>query len=393
MSTLKIENAALKEAVRKCSVSEKDTITLFVTEKKSGDKNIAQLKTCNGNMQTSALVLVEIDTKGGETFIFPSALFSSSVSTLGTYADDDFELTVTENGGFSSISCGSASVDIPLLSEAISIEMADAKKEKYAYTKFSSVALKEAFSIGSVAMDKECCQKAAANAVDVAPVSGNDGEKMLRICALNENCSMISVAYVPVLQEKGLDDLLGKREYVLNALFCKIISAIKSDEVEILMFERQVIVRDGLDFYIIVPNAAKYPDVLKVLQEIQPDYSATVSKDKLTGAINVSLLGKEEKDDLKILLVVDDNKLNVSSISNEGNHADIEAADCSGQIKIGVDGSLLRRAAVRLSDTVIISGNGAKDLIHLKSPNIDGSVNICPVNLQAKDCAENVSEK
>mgnify|MGYP001459655350 CR=1 FL=1 len=83
MSTLKIENAALKEAVRKCSVSEKDTITLFVTEKKSADKNIAQLKTCNGNMQTSALVLVEIDTKGGETFIFPSALFSSSVSTLG----------------------------------------------------------------------------------------------------------------------------------------------------------------------------------------------------------------------------------------------------------------------------------------------------------------------
>ena len=71
MSTLKIENAALKEAVRKCSVSEKDTITLFVTEKKSGDKNIAQLKTCNGNMQTSALVLVEIDTKGGETFVFP----------------------------------------------------------------------------------------------------------------------------------------------------------------------------------------------------------------------------------------------------------------------------------------------------------------------------------
>lgn len=44
------------------------------------------------------------------------------------------------------------------------------------------------------------------------------------------------------------------------------------------MFERQVIVRDGLDFYIIVPNAAKYPDVLKVLQEIQPDYSATVSR-------------------------------------------------------------------------------------------------------------------
>lgn len=83
------------------------------------------------------------------------------------------------------------------------------------------------------------------------------------------------------------------------------------------MFERQVIVRDGLDFYIIVPNAAKYPDVLKILQEIQPDYSATVSKDKLTGAINVSLLGKEEKDDLKILLVVDDNKLSVSSISNE----------------------------------------------------------------------------
>ena len=104
MSTLKIENAALKEAVRKCSVSEKDTITLFVTEKKSGDKNIAQLKTCNGNMQTSALVLVEIDTKGGETFIFPSALFSSSVSTLGTYADDDFELTIPENGGFLSIS-------------------------------------------------------------------------------------------------------------------------------------------------------------------------------------------------------------------------------------------------------------------------------------------------
>ena len=242
-------------------------------------------------------------------------------------------------------------------------------------------------------MDKECHQKAAANAIDVAPVSGNNGEKMLRICALNENCSMISVAYAPVLQEKGLDNLLGKREYVLNSLFCKIISSIKSDEVEILMFERQVIVRDGLDFYIIVPNAAKYPDVLKVLQEIQPDYSATVSKDKLTGAINVSLLGKEEKDDLKILLVVDDNKLSVSSISNEGNHADIEAADCSGQIKIGVDGSLLRRAAVRLSDTVIISGNGAKDLIHLKSPNIDGSVNICPVNLQAKDCAENVSEK
>ena len=203
MSTLKIENAALKEAVRKCSVSEKDTITLFVTEKKSGDKNIAQLKTCNGNMQTSALVLVEIDTKGGETFIFPSALFSSSVSTLGTYADDDFELTIPENGGFLSISCGSASVDIPLLSEAISIEMADAKKEKYAYTKFASAALKEAFSIGSVAMDKECHQKAAANAVDVAPVSGNNGEKMLRICALNENCSMISVAYAPVLQEKG----------------------------------------------------------------------------------------------------------------------------------------------------------------------------------------------
>ena len=80
------------------------------------------------------------------------------------------------------------------------------------------------------------------------------------------------------------------------------------------------------------------------------------------------------------------------AILDEDELADIETADCSGQIKIGVDGSLLRRAAVRLSDTVIISGNGAKDLIHLKSPNIDASVNICPVTLP-KACEENDSEK
>lgn len=394
MSTFIIENRDLVAAVKKASVSEKNTYELKVAtnvEPNSG-KHMASLCTCNGSVQTIAFLLVASDDVTDEVdMIFPAS-FSKTVTTLAAYTDDAFKIEVTDNS--CSISCGEASINLEMLQTAVRIEPLDPSANKFAQITIETGALKKAIEIGSSAMSSEEGKMAAVrNAIEIAPVKV-DGEEKLRVISVDTLGFFAAGAMADIKQAGGLDDMIDKKAFVLNSVFCRIIGSLTSASVDLMLFDKQVMMRDGNDFYIITPNAAPFTkEIFNALYADMPSvYSMSVSRKSLMSALDIALIGASDMEDNKACLHISNGMVAVRAMRRD-NRAGVMAEDVSGEMEIGIDGIILKKAIAHLGASISLSGAGPKAPIYIKNGEPGVVVFVAPCRLDTEGGETSKEEK
>lgn len=383
MSTFIISNSELVSAVKKASVSEKNTYELKVAprvEPNSG-KYMASLCTCNGSVQTIAFLLVASEDITEEVdLIFPSS-FAKTVTTLAAYTDGDFKIEVEEN--ICNISCGEASLNLDMLPSAVRIEAMDPGKNKFAQITIDTGKLKRAIEIGSSAMSAEEGKMAAVrNAIELAPVNV-DGVEKLRVISVDTLGVLAAGAMAEIKQAGGLDDLLDKKAYVLNSVFCRIVNSIHSETVELFLFDKQVMMHDGNDFYIITPNAAAFPKEVSagLYADMPKEYSMSVEQKSLTSALDIVLIGASSLEDNKACLSISNGGVTVRAMKRD-NRAGVAATDVVGETDIGINGAVLKRAIAHLGTSISISGQAPNKPIFIKNGEPGVAVFTAPCKLE-----------
>lgn len=389
MSKLIFKNNDLLTAVKKAQVAEKDAYEIRVTDRiepKSG-KHFLSLCACNGSVQSIITVLATVDGLSGDTRIVLPASFSGMVTTLSAFSDRDISLNIRE--GNCLMSCGGGSVDVPLLESAIAIAPADPTTEKPAKATLEAAALKKAVSIGSGAMTSESGRvEAVRNAVDLSLVT-YEGKPAVRIISVSGIGSMAAGATAPVKASVGTEELLDKRSYTLNSAFCKIVSGLGDGDIEFMLFSKQVIIRQGTDFYIVVPNAAPFPSTIcaALYQVPEMEYRATVSQKAICRAIDVALLGNTSEAERKIALSISNRKLSISSVSRE-NKADVDAEAVEGEIRIGMSGDFLKKSLSGLGSVVTLAGTNAVSLMFFQTDEPGVAAFVAPCKLDDEEQEE-----
>lgn len=389
MSTFIISNNDLVSAVKKASVSEKNTYELTIApnvEPNSG-KYMASLCTCNGSVQTIAFLLVASEGVTDDVDLIFPASFSKTVTTLAAYTDADFKFEVNET--ICNISCGEASLNLELLPSAVRIEAMDPSKNKFAQVTVETSKLKRAVEIGSSAMSAEEGKMAAVrNAIELAPVKVGGIEK-LRVISVDTLGVLATGAMAEIKQAGGLDDMLDKKAFVLNSVFCRIVSSARSETVDLLLFDKQVMLRDGNDFYIITPNAAPFSKEIAagLYADMPKEYSLCVEQKSLTSALDIVLIGATSLDDNKACLCVSNGTVEVRAMKRN-NRAGVAATDVTGEIAIGINGAVLKRAIAHLGTSVTISGMAPDKPIFIKNGDVDVAAFVAPCQLDMEGESE-----
>lgn len=379
MSTIIFENKALLAAVKKASVAEKDAYELRVSDRiepKSG-KHFVSLCTCNGSVQSIITVFATVEgVDSNERIVFPAS-FSKMVNTLAAFSEEDFKIELGDNG--CDISCGGASVPLPLLESAVAIAPENGKTAKIT---MEASAMKKAVEIGSGVVSSEAGKiDAVRNAVELSLIS-YEGKPAVRIVSTNSLGHIGAGAIASVKVATGVDEWLDKRRYTLNSVFCKIIAGLGDGEIDIMLFPKQVLVRHGVDFYIVVPNAAIYPEAVSraLYSPTEAAFSVTVSQKSLNSAVDIAMLGRTETDGKKTALSISNGVFTVSSLIGR-NTAKVSADEVNGEIVIGVDGIYLKQCAAHLGSSLTLYGTGPNDLLYLKTEEPGVVSFICPCNL------------
>lgn len=379
MSTIIFENKALLAAVKKASVAEKDAYELRVTDRiepKSG-KHFVSLCTCNGSVQSIITTFATVEgVDSSERIVFPAS-FSQMVNTLAAFSEEDFKIELGDNG--CEISCGGASVPLPLLESAVAIAP---ENEKTAKITVEASALKRVVEIGSGVVSSESGGiDAVRNAVELSLIS-YEGKPAVRIVSANALGHIAAGAIAPVKVATGVDEWLDKRRYALNSVFCKIIAGLGDGEIDIMLFPKQVLVRHGVDFYIVVPNAASYPELVgsSLYSPMKAVFSVTVLQKSLNSAVDIAMLGRKESDGRLVALSISNGVFTVSSVKGR-NTAKVSAEDVTGEIVVGVDGRYVKQCAAHLGSSLTLYGTGPNDLLYLKTEEPGVVSFICPCNL------------
>jgi len=373
----------LVTAVKKAAVSEKDTYELRITSRvvpESG-KYLATLCTCNGSVQSAICIYVaatEMDETGLD-FIFP-ATFSGTISTLAAFSNEDFKFDVAD--GICTVICGKAQLSVPLLESAVTIESANPKEQTFAKVTIEAQKLKKAVDIGASTMSTSEGKLAAVhNAIDFAPVTGPEGES-IRIISVDSLGISAAGAMAVIKESVGLSEMLDKKVYALNSVFTRIVAGLSAEYVDIMLFDKQVILREWNDFYIIVPNAAPFPATISgaLYSHVDESYSVKVEQKKLASALDIAMFGAVAVDERKTVLSISNGGLMVKAMKN-GNNAQVECKDAMGDIIIGFDGTYLKKGIAHLGNRVTLSGTLASAPIYLKNDDPGVVVFIAPCSI------------
>lgn len=266
--TVKIEHAMIKRAVKRAGIAAKDVYVLRITphkEEKSGNY-IASLCTCDSTagIQAVAFLLVSVDgMPDTATEMIFGKDFTETVAAVTAFAPDD-ALTLQPDGHTCTVSCGTATVTLPLLAEAALIESVNPKEHAYVQIEADTEKLKHAVEVGSAAMvttEGKTSMTFYRNSVALQPVKKANGNYALRILSIDTLGIMVSGAQVDILPSTGLDDMIAQNRIVaLNGTAVQsIVLGAAASKISFLFFDKQVIVREVNDFYLLTPmvNEAK----------------------------------------------------------------------------------------------------------------------------------------
>jgi hypothetical protein len=388
MSKISVKNHDLVSAVKQASVSVDDTYVLTVLDKEISGSGMRQasLSCCNGSTQANIFIAVTADDNALGKYVF-SKDFGGIVNTLAAYDDGDFEIVRQENGAVS-ISCGTAVVPVPVCENAVEISPRNPKENNAAQVVVKMDSLKEAIIRGGSSYSTIIggAYEPLRNVINIVPEKNGDAYR-LRIAS--SDGAMASGAYAPVLKQARLAPLCeNELSLSLNAtVFGKIMSVLKSEETTLYIMKEQVLLRDGYNIYIILPNATEFPAGVSKLLLTTPEmnYSFKVSKKRLLSAVEIALLNcGGSAANRKVICEVEDGTLSLQSVDGAC-HTVMQATEVTGSVRMGLNGNLLKMILSHMGDDILFYGTGAVSPIYI-SDGVEGSMSfLAPAVADAED--------
>lgn len=387
MAKLIIGNSVLTETVRKASVSLKDSFVLKVTAQKDAEgNNLASLCACDGSTQANITFLCKCDSDEAFQVIIGKE-FANTVKAVAQYAPEQ-DIVIDVKEGSAQISCGEAKVPLGILADAVEIQPENPQTEKVVLIAAKSEDLKKAVSVGGMAYSTSVDgrMEVVKNAISLSFVT--DGEtNQMQIVTTNGLFCAGAHCPVSVMQGEGL----AEKSYSLKAtVFTKIASELTADAVQMFLFEKQVIVRENNDFYIIVPNANKFPSVIgtQLFSGIESGFTARVNRKKLAAAIEVAMLNASTQEEArKTVYSLEGDTLKVHSFNGKS-ETKMGVANASGAVSIGLNGDYVKSAIAKLGEEVTISGTFADRPVFLNDGTAGVALMLAPFALNQDSSKE-----
>lgn len=361
MTKLTISNETLVAAVKSAAICMKDTFVLSVSNKDVGSGLFqGSLGCCNGSTQSSIFIGVKADEDACGEYVFGKE-FGQIVQTLAAYDDGNFIIKRKEDGNCT-ISCGGAAVPVPVLASAAGIQVSDMTGSVVA--ELDAAVFKDAVARGGSSFDANAggAYEALRNAISIR--TENAGEQYFLRFTSSDGVKASSARAV-VKKQAGMENELSLS--VNATVFTKIASVAKSEAVTLYMSNKQLIIQDGYDLYIIVPNAAEFPAGISQLLLTKPEknYSFKVVKKKLLSSIDVALLGAGTgKSKRKACVSVEDGKLTVQNAGGSC-RSKLETTEISGAVQMGLNADKLKSLLAHMGEDILFYGQGAVSPVYI----------------------------
>lgn len=358
-----VNKKVLLEAIDKANICVKDTYVFSVTDRKissANDEVYANLISSNGNVQANPVFSCISDES--KKFIVGSE-FADVLKAIGEFGET-YEITVGDT--MAQITCGTASIPIALKTDATLITPCSPKKETCMQVEFERESFKKAIRKGSFAYaGPEDTHEAFRNTVALFP--GNNGENAtLTIVSSNAWFATCSVVQALKADEKYLSAENENKNISIDATITRnICSKLVNEKISLFIFDKQVIIRDGNDTYIIVRYNTTFPAaVMNLFGNKEYQYKAKFDTTSLKAGIKVATILNKKGCKARLIL----GEVAKIASSDEKNIAQVKASEIEGEINIIINAKHIEMALSDMNtESVSIFGNDNKSPIYITS--------------------------
>lgn len=395
MRKFTVGNRDLLKAVEKASVGIKETYIISVTMRpdKEGNK-YASVQASDGEVQGMASFTV----KSNETEPFKVIVgkeFHSIIKTLSQW-DKDIEMVVEENSAV--LKSGTSIVPIALREDGMSIAPCNPKNEPGVISILvDSKELIPAVKKGGFAYQSGNSGAAGTqDAVCIMPVT--DGEtNYLRFISADSNMAAGADAKLDNVDANFTAAAKAEQKFAvsLNAIALQEITAkFEAEKTQIFIFPKQVLLKNGNDFYIIRPFEKKFPLVVTgILYSDSREYKLRVNSRELKTVLDIVMLEGNAKDPIGAKLTLSkEGNMTVSSLSGK-NKTDMKAASSEGEVAIAFKAQFLKVAIDKtFSEFVTLSGCGSTAPMYITGDDPKAISVIMPVRIPSAELDESKAE-
>lgn len=319
MIMVKVNSNELRAAAKKLKGFVGESIILGFTMNpiKGTEKRYLKLTASNGIAQADIMASYEGDNETALTY-FVGTSFAEIVETIGDFGDE-FIIEPTET--FLKVSCGTAAVPVPLLPDAMSMKMASLKDKEYLQVSVEKGKFSELIAHGGYAFGTDSRQPVFNGTVILIPCV--DGEKRY-LRAVSCSGTIVAGAVTDV-EVKDDDKFLkfvesGKTQNVKVASLAVLAKRFASEKIELFFTDKQLIIRDGFDVYLlsVVEGDVPQPITALVTQKAEKKFSYNADASAFKKALTVATVTGAEK----VTLAFEKESLAVIDAAN-GNRASI----------------------------------------------------------------------
>lgn len=345
---IKVNKVELIKAVEKAATCSKESFIFNITERKATDgRSYATVSASNGNSQVIACFMAKAEKALG--FIVGKEL-PEVLRAVGEFGD---EIAINVTDSVAEITCGSASLPLGLLPDGTMIKMQTPNDSKCTYASFNRDEFVKSVRKGSFAYGDGSSASSLISTVALLPVTKDEN----KLCIISSDGKISTRSYATAIEVN--DEFKNVTEYVsvdAPALqsFC---TKLEGEKINLLIFDKQVTIKDGNDFYTIIRYETKFPEAVgQLLDAVDYNYKGVFDVASLRAAFKVATI-LENKNDKKALITIQNGKVTISS-ELLTNKASIKAENVEGEVSILVNEKHIDMALKNMDEKVTIYGLG-----------------------------------
>jgi len=327
MSIVKVKKHDILHAIDKASICVKDTYIISISNKETCEgRKFASICSSDGNTQVLACFTAE--SNNPTSFIVGSEL-QGALKALSEFGDE-YEIEVTDS--VAKISAGSATLPIQLKKEGFSIIQPQGNPDDGYVAVLSRESFVKAAKQGSFAYGGQGSAISVINTVALLPYTEGDESKL---CFFSSDGRLAASSYSKTISVNERFKKAEKKYININAPALRAIcSKIEGENITISILEKQVIIKDGNDYYTIIRYENEFPaKIAELLDFAEYNYKAVLDVSMLKAALRVATLTDNNK---RAAIIISNEKVIITAIAGE-NKAQVKAVDVEGEIDIHIN--------------------------------------------------------
>lgn len=340
------KNELLKALEKAAVVPVKDSYIVTVADDNTSDgKRFASICVSDGN--TMAFICFTVTADIPCSFNAGPELLGV-VKALGEFGDE-YKIDVGETA--LTITVGSATAPVLLKTEGTKFGISNLKKEPNGIVAtIDKDDFVKAVRQGSFGYGGAGCSTGLVNTVAIHPeIEGEEN----RISFLSSDGRLAVRSNIKVEQVSESFKKAEKLFVNIDAPAVRsIITKLEEENIALFLFEKQVIIKDGNNYYAILRYETDFPaSIGQMLDTSEYNYKAVFDVPMLKAALDVATIA-EEKDNKVAVIDIQKKKVTVSSVLGT-NKAEVKADNVEGEINIHINAKHLK---------MVMDNTGAKEL-------------------------------